>query len=106
MEGRSLKPAMHPTSLFQALRHVLDHCDQSWCARPATVDDDHESAALPPGRTPIPAANNSDIGATTEGKMLGKVFAVTFVIGLLVTGSAAFIANHPHSLAACAADCE
>jgi hypothetical protein len=34
--------------------------------------------------------------------MLGKVFAVTAVIGLLVTGSAAFVANHPRGLAACA----
>ena len=43
---------------------------------------------------------------TTEGKMLFKVFAVTAVIGLLVTGSAAFVANHPRGLAACAADCD
>jgi hypothetical protein len=34
--------------------------------------------------------------------MLGKVFAVTVVIGLLVTGSAAFVAKHPSTLAACA----
>jgi hypothetical protein len=27
---------------------------------------------------------------------------MTFVIGLLVTGSAAFVANHPHGLKACA----
>jgi hypothetical protein len=35
-----------------------------------------------------------------EGTMLFKVFAVTFVIGLLVTGSAAFVANHPQGLTA------
>ncbi len=38
--------------------------------------------------------------------MLFKVFAVTAVIGLLVTGSAAFVANHPRAVAACAADCD
>lgn len=30
--------------------------------------------------------------------MLLKVFAVMFVIGLLVTGPAAFVANHPRAL--------
>jgi hypothetical protein len=38
--------------------------------------------------------------------MLGKIFAVTFVIGLLVTGSAAFVANHPRALTACASGCD
>jgi hypothetical protein len=38
--------------------------------------------------------------------MLGKIFAVTFVIGLLVTGSAAFVANHPRALAACTSGCD
>jgi hypothetical protein len=42
------------------------------------------------------------IGASMEGEMLLKVFAVTFVIGLLVTGSAAFVAKRAHSIAACA----
>ena len=37
--------------------------------------------------------------------MLLRVFAVTFVIGPLVTGSAAFVAIHP-PIAACAGDCE
>jgi hypothetical protein len=37
-----------------------------------------------------------------EGTMLGKVFAVTVVIGLLVTGSAAFFAKHPSAVSACA----
>jgi hypothetical protein len=34
--------------------------------------------------------------------MLGKVFALTVVIGLLVTGAAAFVANHPSAVSACA----
>jgi hypothetical protein len=76
------------------------------CAPFATVQLFHISAALPPERTQIAAANVSDIGAPTEGRMLGKIFAVTFVIGLLVTGSAAFVANHPHALAACASGCD
>ena len=38
--------------------------------------------------------------------MLGKIFALTAVISLLVTGSAAFVANHPKALTACAASCE
>jgi hypothetical protein len=38
--------------------------------------------------------------------MLGKVFALTVVIGLLVTSSAAFVANHPRTPAACAVSCE
>ena len=37
--------------------------------------------------------------------MLGKVFALTLVIGLLVTGSAAFVANHPRGLTACSNAC-
>jgi len=64
------------------------------------------SAALPPERPPIAAANTSEIGAPTEGRMLGKIVAVTFVIGLLVTGSAAFVANHPRALAACTSSCD
>jgi hypothetical protein len=76
------------------------------CAPSATVQLHHISAALPPERTPIAAANASDISAPTEGSMLGKIFAVTFVIGLLVTGSAAFVANHPRALAACASGCD
>ncbi len=35
--------------------------------------------------------------------MLGRFFALTVVIILLVTGSAAFVANHPRALTACAA---
>jgi hypothetical protein len=50
--------------------------------------------------------NSRDGRAPTEGKMLLKVFAVTAVIGLLVTGSAAFVANHPRALAACADNCD
>jgi len=38
--------------------------------------------------------------------MLGKVLALTAVIGLLVATSAAFVASNPRSLAACAASCE
>jgi hypothetical protein len=38
--------------------------------------------------------------------MLLKVFAMTVVIGLLVTGSAAFVANHSRALAACASGCD
>jgi hypothetical protein len=38
--------------------------------------------------------------------MLLKVFAVTFVIGLLVTGSAAFVTGHPHALMSCASGCD
>jgi hypothetical protein len=38
--------------------------------------------------------------------MLLKVFAVMLVIGLLVTGSTAFVADHPRALAACAVDCD
>jgi hypothetical protein len=34
--------------------------------------------------------------------MLGKLFALTTVIGLLVLSSAAFVANHPAALTACA----
>jgi hypothetical protein len=34
--------------------------------------------------------------------MLGKIFALTAVIGLLVASSAVFVANHPAALAACA----
>jgi hypothetical protein len=37
--------------------------------------------------------------------MLLRVFAVTFVVGLLATGSAAFVAIHP-PIAACAGECE
>jgi hypothetical protein len=36
--------------------------------------------------------------------MLLRVFAVMFVIGLLVTGSTAFVADHPRALAAYAVD--
>ena len=39
---------------------------------------------------------------TDGGEMLGKVFALTVVIGLLVTGSAAFVAKHPSAVSACA----
>jgi hypothetical protein len=42
----------------------------------------------------------------TEGEMLVKVFALTAVIGVLVTGSAAFVANHPHAMTACASACD
>jgi hypothetical protein len=59
-------------------------------------------AALSPGAIHNPAASASTVGALTEGTMLGKVFAVTVVIGLLVTGSAAFVAKHPSAAAACA----
>jgi hypothetical protein len=38
--------------------------------------------------------------------MIGKVFALTAVIGMLVAGSAAFVANHPRALTACAARCD
>lgn len=38
--------------------------------------------------------------------MIGKVFALTAVIGLLVASSAAFVAKHPRGLTACAANCE
>jgi hypothetical protein len=76
------------------------------CAPPATVQHHHMNAALPPASTPIAAANTSDVRAPMEGRMFGKIFAVTFVIGLLVTGSAAFVANHPHALAACASGCD
>lgn len=35
--------------------------------------------------------------------MLGKLFALTAVLGLLVASSAAFVANHPSAMTACAA---
>jgi hypothetical protein len=38
--------------------------------------------------------------------MLIKVFALTAIVGLLVTGSAAFIANHPHPAMACTSACD
>jgi hypothetical protein len=34
--------------------------------------------------------------------MLGKLLALTAVIGLLVASSAVFVVNHPTALAACA----
>jgi hypothetical protein len=34
--------------------------------------------------------------------MLGKLLALAAVIGLLVASSAAFVANHPNALTACA----
>jgi hypothetical protein len=40
-------------------------------------------------------------------EMLRKVFALAAVIGLLVAGSAAFVASHPRGLTACStAHCE
>ena len=45
------------------------------------------------------------IGTSMEAEMLLKVFALTFVIGLLVIGSAAFVAARPHAIAACAVNC-
>ena len=38
--------------------------------------------------------------------MLLRVFALTLVIGLLVTGSAAFVANHSRALEACVSGCD
>jgi hypothetical protein len=76
------------------------------CRRRATLHADHASAALPPGRALIAAANSNNIGASTEAEMLGKVFALTAVIGLLVASSAAFVSNHSRGLVACAANCD
>jgi hypothetical protein len=80
--------------------------------RRTTVAARRASAALTPARTPIlfrPRATSNvgaTIGAMTEGEMLIKVFALTAIVGLLVTGSAAFIANHPHPVMACASACD
>jgi hypothetical protein len=38
--------------------------------------------------------------------MLFKVFAVMFIIGLLVTSSAAFVAGQSRALTACASGCD
>jgi hypothetical protein len=38
--------------------------------------------------------------------MIGNVFALSAVIGMLVAGSAAFVANHPRALTSCAASCD
>jgi hypothetical protein len=72
------------------------------CAPPATLDRHHTSAALPPARSLNPAANREQRWCDDGGKMLGKLFALTAVIGLLVASSAAFVANHPAALTACA----
>ena len=67
---------------------------------------DHTNAALPPRPILIAATTSKDVCASAEGEMLGKVFALAVVIGLLVTSSAAFVANHPRAPAACAVSCE
>ncbi len=56
---------------------------------------------MPPAGTPIPAANNRKVSATTEGSVPGKIFAATTVIGLVVASSAAFVAKHPSAVTAC-----
>ncbi len=76
------------------------------CHPRATAATDHTNAALPPRPILIAATTSKDVCASTEGEMLGKVFALAVVIGLLVTSSAAFVANHPRTPAACAASCE
>jgi hypothetical protein len=56
---------------------------------------------------PLAMSNLAMTGAITEElEMLPRVFALTAVIGLLVTGSAAFVANHPHAARACASTCD
>src|SRR5262249_55766743 len=59
-------------------------------------------AVLPPERSLNPAANREQRWCDDGGKMLGKLLALTAVIGLLVASSAAFVANHPAALTACA----
>lgn len=76
------------------------------CHPRATAATDHTNAALPPRPILIAATTSKDVCASTEGEMLGKVFALAVVIGLLVTSSAAFVANHPRTPAACAVSCE
>jgi hypothetical protein len=39
-------------------------------------------------------------------EMLGKVLALSAMIGLLVASSAAYVANHPRAMTACATNCD
>jgi hypothetical protein len=65
---------------------------------------------LTPARTPISAAGDKQHWRNDRrndgGEMSIKAFALTAVVGLLVTGSAAFVANHPHPVMACASACD
>ena len=56
--------------------------------RHATVDHRHAGAAMLSWHNLIPAANHSNVRATMEVAMLFKVFAVMFITGMRVTGSA------------------
>jgi hypothetical protein len=72
------------------------------CVPSATLGRHHTSAVLPPERSLNPAANDRQRWSDDGGKMLGKLLALTTVLGLLVASSAAFVANHPSALTACA----
>jgi hypothetical protein len=55
------------------------------------------------GRLSLCRADDATFSSSMGETMLGRFFALTVVIVLLVTGSAAFVANHPRALTACAA---